>query len=96
MLVLVCYDVNTEDPEGRTRLRRISRQCENWGQRVQFSVFECLVEPAQWANLRAALLEIMDGEKDSLRFYFLGANWRRRLEYVGVKKSFDPEETLIL
>ena len=96
MMVLVCYDVNTEDPEGRTRLRRISRQCENWGQRVQFSVFECLVEPAQWANLRAALLEIMDGEKDSLRFYFLGANWRRRLEYVGVKKSFDPEETLIL
>ncbi|MDR3357975.1 MAG: CRISPR-associated endonuclease Cas2 [Desulfovibrio sp.] len=78
MMVLVCYDVSTESPEGRTRLRRVAKQCENWGQRVQFSVFECLLEPAQWTNLRANLLEIMDESKDSLRFYFLGANWRRR------------------
>jgi CRISPR-associated protein Cas2 len=96
MMVLVCYDVNTESPEGRTRLRRVARQCENWGQRVQFSVFECLVEPAQWTNLRAGLLEIMDEDRDSLCFYFLGANWRRRVEYAGLKKNFDPEEVLIL
>ncbi|MDR2056081.1 MAG: CRISPR-associated endonuclease Cas2 [Desulfovibrio sp.] len=96
MLVLVCYDVNTESPEGRTRLRRMAKQCENWGQRVQFSVFECLLEPAQWTNLKASLLEIMDENRDSLRFYFLGANWRRRVEFAGLKKSFDPEEALIL
>ncbi|WP_297849630.1 CRISPR-associated endonuclease Cas2, partial [uncultured Desulfovibrio sp.] len=73
MLVLVSYDVNTEDTAGRRRLRRIARHCQNWGQRVQFSVFECVVDPAQWKNLRAALLNEMDQDKDSLRFYFLGS-----------------------
>ncbi|MDL2286393.1 CRISPR-associated endonuclease Cas2 [Desulfococcaceae bacterium OttesenSCG-928-F15] len=96
MMVLVSYDVNTEDREGRRRLRRIARQCENWGQRVQFSVFECLVEPAQWTALRAALIKIMDMEKDSLRFYFLGANWKKRVEHVGAKEAYDPEGPLIL
>lgn len=96
MMVLVSYDVNTEDREGRRRLRRIARQCENWGQRVQFSVFECLVEPAQWTALRAALIKIMDVEKDSLRFYFLGANWKKRVEHVGAKEAYDPEGPLIL
>lgn len=95
MMVLVSYDVKTEDRQGRKRLRQIARQCENWGQRVQYSVFECLVEPAQWTALRAALIDIMDKEKDSLRFYFLGANWKRRVEHVGAKEAIDPEGPLV-
>ena len=95
-MVLVSYDVNTQDAEGRRRLRRIARECENWGQRVQFSVFECMVEPAQWAALRAKLLAMMDEKKDSLRFYFLGANWRKRLEHVGNKAGYDPQGPLVL
>ena len=75
MMVLVSYDVNTEDRQGQKRLRKIAKLCQNWGQRVQYSVFECLVDPAQWTALRAALIDCMDEEKDSLRFYFLGANW---------------------
>ena len=96
MMVLVSYDVNTQDAEGRRRLRHIARECENWGQRVQFSVFECVVDPAQWATLRAKLLTTMDREKDSLRFYFLGANWRKRLEHVGAKAGYDPQGPLVL
>ena len=96
MLVLVSYDVNTQNAEGRSRLRRIARHCENWGQRVQFSVFECLVDPAQWAVLRANLIACIDKEKDSLRFYFLGSNWKKRIEHVGVKPVYDPQGILIL
>ena len=96
MLVLVSYDVNTQDAEGRKRLRRIARECENWGQRVQFSVFECVVDPAQWTALRSRLLTVMNEEKDSLRFYFLGANWRKRLEHVGAKGGYDPQGPLLL
>ena len=95
MLILVSYDVNTEDAAGRRRLRRIAKLCTSWGQRVQFSVFECLVDNAQWLKLRAALLEEMDPEKDSLRFYALGDKWRGRGEHVGAKPSYDPEGTLI-
>lgn len=86
MFVLVSYDVNTQDAAGRKRLRNIAKVCQNWGQRVQFSVFECIVEPAQWAGLRAKLIGLMDEEKDSLRFYFLGANWKHRVEHVGAKR----------
>jgi CRISPR-associated protein Cas2 len=96
MMVLVSYDVNTQDAEGRKRLRRIARECENWGQRVQFSVFECVVDPAQWAALRAKLLAAMDEGKDSLRFYFLGANWRNRMEHMGIKAGYDPQTPLVL
>ena len=96
MMVLVSYDVNTQDAEGRKRLRQIAKACENWGQRVQFSVFECLVEPAQWAALKAKLLAVMDDKKDSLRFYFLGANWRKRVEHVGAKAGYDPQGPLVL
>ncbi len=96
MLVLVSYDVSTQDAAGKRRLRRIARHCENWGQRVQFSVFECVVDPTQWVVLRNNLLECMDEEKDSLRFYFLGANWKNRVEHVGAKPSYDPQGTLIL
>ena len=96
MLVLVTYDVTTETREGRRRLRRVAKTCEDFGQRVQFSVFECLVDPAQWTALRQKLVEIIDPETDSLRFYFLGKNWKRRVEHVGAKAGYDPEGPLIV
>jgi len=96
MMVLITYDVNIESPGGKRRLRRIAKACQDYGQRVQFSVFECLVEPAQWTQLKQTLLEEMDPERDSLRFYYLGANWRRRVEHIGAKPAYDPEGTLIL
>ncbi len=95
MMVLISYDVATQTADGRRRLRRIARLCENYGQRVQFSVFECLVDPAQWTGLRAALCAEMDTGHDSLRFYFLGANWKKRVEHVGAKPALDPEGPLI-
>ena len=96
MMVLVTYDVNTETPEGRRRLRRVARICQNYGQRVQKSVFECIVDPAQWAALRAELIAEADLNCDSLRFYFLGKNWKRRVEHVGVKPQFDQDGLLIV
>ena len=96
MLVLVTYDVNTETTEGRKRLRRVAKACENCGQRVQFSVFECLLDPAQWSVLRARLIDEIDEELDSLRFYFLGSNWKQRMEHVGAKPAYDPEGPLIV
>lgn len=96
MVVLVTYDVNTEDAEGRRRLRRIAKTCQNYGQRVQFSVFECMVDPAQWASLRSKLVSIMNSEKDSLRFYYLGSNWKRRVEHEGIREPRDLEGPLIL
>ncbi len=96
MLVLITYDVRTDDEAGRRRLRRIARLCENHGQRVQFSVFECLVDPAQWTALRATLIAEMNEREDSLRFYFLGANWKRRVEHVGAKPGYDPEGLLLV
>lgn len=96
MLVLVTYDVNTETAAGRRRLRRVARACENCGQRVQFSVFECLVDPGQWSALRARLIDEIDEAQDSLRFYFLGSNWKRRVEPVGAKPGYDQEGPLIV
>jgi len=95
MMVLVSYDVNMEDKSGAKRLRRISKKCQNYGQRVQYSVFECIVDPAQWATLRNSLIDEMDQQKDSLRFYFLGANWRNRVEHVGAKAGLDQEGPLL-
>lgn len=94
-MVLISYDVNTQDSAGRKRLRQVAKNCQNWGQRVQFSVFECLVDPAQWRTLRAKLVSIIDEEKDSLRFYFLGSNWEKRLEHIGAKAAINPEGPLI-
>lgn len=96
MMVLVTYDVSTEDAIGKKRLRLVAKACKDYGQRVQNSVFECLVDPAQWVILREKLKKIVDLKKDSLRFYFLGANWQRRVEHVGAKESYDPEGLLIL
>jgi CRISPR-associated protein Cas2 len=96
MLVVVAYDVSTESEEGRKRLRRVARVCENCGQRVQNSVFECLVDAAKWTRVRADLIAEIDQGDDSLRFYFLGDNWKGRVEHVGAKPSYDPQGTLIV
>lgn len=96
MFVLVSYDVKTSEPGGTKRLRRVAKACKDYGQRVQFSVFECIVDPAQWTMLRERLLKEIDPAADSLRFYFLGSNWRHRVEHVGAKKSIDMEAPLII
>lgn len=95
-MVLVTYDVRTETAAGRRRLRRVAKVCEDYGQRVQFSVFECLVDPAQWERLRARLVDEFDPREDSLRFYFLGSEWQRRVEHVGAKPAYNPEGPLIV
>jgi len=96
MMVLITYDVNTMNGPGRRRLRRVAKACENYGQRVQNSVFECMLEPAQWTALRKRLVDEIDEEVDSLRFYFLGKNWRTKIEHAGAKPAYDPEGPLIL
>ena len=96
MFVLVTYDVKTSDPGGKRRLRRVAKVCKDYGQRVQFSVFECIVDPAQWTMLRQRLIGEIEEESDSLRFYFLGSNWKRRVEHVGAKPSIDQEGLLLI
>ena len=96
MMVLITYDVNTEDAAGRKRLRQIAKQCVNYGQRVQNSVFECMLDPAQFKLLQAKLLSIMDPDKDSLRFYYLGSRYEKKIEHFGCKQTYLPGEPLIL
>ena len=96
MMVLVSYDVSTEDAGGPRRLRRVARACLDFGQRVQYSVFEIDVDPGQWALLKARLEGEIDPRRDSLRYYYLGSNWRRRVEHVGAKPSRDLDGPLIL
>lgn len=96
MLVLITYDVNTENAAGRKRLRKIARECVNYGQRVQNSVFECLLDAAQCRKLQAELCAIMDNEKDSLRFYYLGDRYEKKVQHFGCKNTYMPEEPLIL
>lgn len=96
MLVLITYDVNTSDASGRRRLRQIAKKCVDYGQRVQCSVFECLLDAAQCRSLQAELCKIMDPQKDSLRFYYLGNHYERKIDHFGVKASYSPEDTLIL
>jgi CRISPR-associated protein Cas2 len=96
MLVLVTYDVRTADPDGAARLRRVAKVCRDYGQRVQYSVFEIEVDPAQWAKLRAKLERLIKPEYDSLRYYYLGANWQRRVEHVGAKPAVDLGGPLIV
>jgi CRISPR-associated protein Cas2 len=96
MLVLVTYDVSTETAEGRRRLRHVARRCQNYGQRVQKSVFECLVDPAQWTALRQFLVDEIEPKTDSMRFYFLGKNWKTRVEHVGAHPSYDPQGPLVV
>ncbi|MGN1347284.1 MAG: CRISPR-associated endonuclease Cas2 [Eubacteriales bacterium] len=96
MLVLITYDVNTETSAGKKRLRQIARQCVNYGQRVQNSVFECKLDAAQCKILQAKLLGIMDSEKDSLRFYYLGNNYEKKIEHFGCKETYMPDDPMIL
>lgn len=96
MMVLITYDVNTEDAGGRKRLRQIAKQCVNYGQRVQNSVFECVLDAAQCKQLQHKLLNIIDEKKDSLRFYYLGSKYQTKIEHFGIKASYDPEGVLIL
>lgn len=95
MLVLVTYDVATSTPQGRRRLRQAAKACLDYGQRVQNSVFECLVDPSQWAELKSRLLDLYAPAEDSLRFYFLGSNWQNRVEHHGAKPSVDFTDSLI-
>lgn len=96
MFVIVSYDVANDEGKGRRRLRRVAKACEDYGQRVQYSVFECIVDPAQWTVLKNRLISEIDLEKDSLRFYYLGSNWHHRVEHVGAKVSIDQEGPLIV
>jgi len=96
MMVLVSYDVATSEIGGARRLRRVARACQDYGQRVQYSVFEVEVDPAQWTQLKSRLLGEIDQEQDSLRFYFLGSNWQRRVEHVGAKAALDFNGPLVL
>ena len=96
MLVIISYDVNTEDASGRRRLRQVAKQCVNYGQRVQNSVFECLLDSAQCRRLQSTLCELINPEKDSLRFYYLGNNYEKKIEVFGAKQGYQPEGTLMI
>ena len=96
MLVVITYDVNTETPAGRRRLRHVAKQCVNYGQRVQNSVFECLLDPAQCRILQSKLVSIINEETDSLRFYYLGNNYKTKTEHFGAKQGYEPEGVLIV
>lgn len=94
-MVLITYDVNTETMAGQKRLRKVAKACQNYGQRVQNSVFECVIDPARLKQLQATLDNLIDKNKDSLRYYYLGDKWQGRVEHVGAKKPIDIEGTLI-
>ena len=96
MMVLVSYDVMVRSPGGQRRLRKVAKACTNYGQRVQHSVYECVVDPAQWVQLKNILEKIIDDKADSLRYYYLGANYKRRIEHVGAKPSYDVDGPLIV
>ena len=96
MMVLVSYDVMVTSPGGQRRLRNIAKACTNYGQRVQCSVFECVIDPAQWVKLKDILEKIIDDKKDSLRYYYLGANYKNRVEHVGAKPSYDVDGPIIV
>ena len=96
MLVLITYDVNTQTASGRKRLRKVAKECVNYGQRVQNSVFECVMDSAKFRQVKNILEKIIDKEKDSIRFYYLGDNYKNKIEHIGAKESYDVEGPLIL
>ncbi len=96
MLVVITYDVNTETPAGRKRLQKVAKQCLNVGQRVQNSVFECVMDAAKCREVKHALEKLIDKEKDSLRFYYLGNRYQTKVEHIGAKKSYDLEGVLMV
>jgi CRISPR-associated protein Cas2 len=95
MMVLVTYDVSTSDPDGQRRLRRVAKACRDYGQRVQYSVFEIELEPAAWVRLKQRLIDLIDPASDSLRFYLMGAQWERKVEHVGAKPAQDLKGPLV-
>lgn len=95
MMILVTYDVSTQDETSAKRLRQVARQCRNYGQRVQYSVFEIEVDPAQWTMLKAKLEGIINPETDSLRYYYLGKNWQHKVEHIGAKPVIDLNDVLL-
>jgi CRISPR-associated protein Cas2 len=96
MLVLISYDVSTLTKEGKTRLRKVAKECQNYAQRVQNSVFEANLDYGTFLKMKDRLIGIIDKEEDSLRFYYLGNNWSNKVEHIGTKKSYNPEGALIL
>ena len=96
MLVLITYDVNTEDAAGRRRLRKVAKECVNYGQRVQNSVFECELDAAQFELIKHKLEVLIDSQRDSVRFYNLGSNYRPKITHYGAKASYDPEDVLMV
>jgi CRISPR-associated protein Cas2 len=96
MLVLITYDVNTETPLGRKRLRQVAKQCVNYGQRVQNSVFECILDSGKCREVQNKLEQIIDKDTDSLRFYYLGNNYKSKILHIGAKESFNVEDVLII
>ena len=96
MLVLITYDVNTETASGKKRLRKVAKQCENYGRRVQNSVFECILDQAQSVMLKQSLSDIIDENTDSLRFYYLGNKYQTKVEHVGVERGIAVDQPLIL
>jgi len=95
-MVLITYDVNVTTYSGKSRLRKVAKQCVNYGQRVQHSVFECLLDPTQFAQLKHRLESIVDPKTDSLRYYLLGSNWKKHVEHYGAKTGYDPEGILLV
>ena len=96
MLVLNTYDVNTETAAGRTRLRKVAKQCTNYGRRVQNSVFECIVDQTQYVMLKKQLKDIIDVDKDSVRYYVMGEKYKSKVEHIGVQRAFDVTAPLII
>ena len=96
MLLLITYDVNTETAAGRTRLRKVAKQCVNYGQRVQNSVFECILDATKCKEVQHILENIIDKDRDSLRYYYLGDNYRHKVKHIGAKQSLNVEDTLII
>ena len=96
MMVLISYDVSTTSSAGRGRLRKVAKECQNHAQRVQNSVFEAVLDYSSFLRLIDRLLKLIDPEQDSLRFYYLGNNWKKRVEHVGAKKTYDPEGVIIV
>ena len=96
MMVLISYDVSTMDNAGKTRLRKVAKECQNHAQRVQNSVFEAYLDYSSFLKLKARLCELIDPDKDSLRFYYLGNNWEKRVEHIGAKKTYNPEGVIII
>ena len=96
MLVLITYDVNTETNAGKIRLRKVAKQCTNYGRRVQNSVFECIVDNAQCVELKAILSDIIDKNLDSLRFYYLGNNYQTKIEHIGIERGISADQVLFL